>query len=1307
MVAKKIFREVALHPTARQYRLHELEPASLALLAPDARGPAALSLTILQPDPKDASKDELYVDAHRIDRANWRWHSYGNILSWREDPWHHAPGGHVVLSDDGAGGFGQLLVDGREIAVSLDPPPAVYSCGIRLDSGAKVVKQGGILVPQWDPNSQAWKDATTVDAALRFSYQVKRDPDSGLKYFRVKFEDMQTADEWQLPFLSFDFAINSDLSGSFALHPGMNPAPDNRADLDPPGNRVTSVFPYRFRFQTDVSRTRLTGAMLVGKDDVSGNVYGISGVAANPGIVGLYHVQGGEMAQPTLIGVHGSCLTIGSSQPGTSWVEGNVLHWRDLPEDAAQLAGLPASGFLEFSPCGGKVVAGTLGARGQRTDQREMATRNASIFTARPRLADISGIPSAAQLEAAPQAATLDPYLLLNMDPYEKNEKGEIFDAVQQAATSNVYKGIQYYMEPSLRSTFVSANPPDLPAAVKSIITNNAGARDFYNGLGVPYIAVSLEKNTDPAVAHLNTVRASSAVRSTLATSEIYREQAAQLYKLAWCEKFPATNDFLADQANPANKASHASAIDADATAWKNQVKQQAAEGGTASDDPDLQKMLQLIDDLARLAKDKRYWAWKLFRVMTSPVMLSSIDAQLLSGNTSQQLTQEIQRYLAILTILDDTNRFSMKYNEVLNAYQITVVLPRMLDYGNNQDDYRAAAEAILKQFVAKYINTQDPDMAKAVQAAQELFARQGSQRLIDPYLDAFFAAGALRNSTGIWSQVFTNFEKTVTSTAWKGKLGRLGLKVSGSLPDLARLSGLGMGVAAIVMLAGGVVRWNDLKPLERARLIEGGVAMFTQVIGAVIKGTIKAAGFMSRLGTRIWAWLRRVQVIEDQAARVQSSLARWLSGRLERPIPGFARAAANAAEAGEGAFQGRLARVLFGRNLDEFLAFRVGAVLALASIGLSIWGLVESKDPLETTMNALFLASGVLELIGIAANWAVVGGLVAEGTMLATTLGAIAIGAGVLAIFAAVAGAVVLIIWMQGAKPKSPIQAFVDDQATQSGLSMPFGVAIDYFAIEGQANGIAVGTGASFSQVIARTGGNQVTIGPLTNSFDTVFDMAVDAQGRATFYLTEPNTQKVQVLTASADGRAVTFEAMLSGDDALRQRWTVEATGDPTWQEGDGKIKILDSAPFRIYSTKFGRSSTLVFSANQLILGAGDYNWVLGLKLLRPGFLSYNDSKPIVFQTSDTDRIPYYPTLNQLGADPKTWSISPAVPEGLIFDTSKGTIGLKPGGTLKPASLATYSVEVSNSVGSTSTSVQIEITQAALALVATSEDTE
>ncbi|CAH0446924.1 hypothetical protein LMG10661_02988 [Ralstonia syzygii subsp. syzygii] len=1304
MVSKKIFRDMSLHPSARQYRLRELEPASLALLAPE-QGLAAISLTVLQPDPKDESKDELYIDAHRIDRANWRWHSYGNILSWREDPWHHSPGGHVVLSDDGTGGFGQLLIDGREIAVSLDPPPAVYSCGIKLDSGAKVVKQGGVLVPQWNPDSQAWKDATTVDAALRFSYQVKRDPDTGLKYFSIKFEDVQTSDAWEVPFLSFDFAINSDLSGSFALHPGMIPAPDSRADLDPPANRVTSVFPYLFRFQTDVSRTKLTGAMLVGKDDESGNVYGISGVAANPSIVGLYHVQGGDMAQPALIGVHSGCLTIGSSQPGASWVEGNVLHWRGLPEEAARIAGLPASGFLEFSPCGGKVVAGTLGARGLRTDQREMATRNASIFTGRPRLADINGIPSAAQLEAAPLAATLDPYTLLNMNPYEKTDKGEIFDAVQQAATSNVYKGIQYYMEPSLRSTFVSANPPDLSAAVKAIITNNTGAKNFYNGMGVPYIAVSLEKSTDSAVANLNTVRASAWVRSTLATSDIYRDQAALLYKLAWCEKFPSTNEFLADQANPANHARYAGTIDTEAASWKNQVKQQATEAGTAPDDPDLQKMLQLIDDLARLAKDKRYWAWKLFRIMTSPVMLSSIDAQLLSGNTSRQLTQEIQRYLAILTILDDSNRFAMKYNEVLNIYQIAVELPRLLDYGNNQDDYRAAAEAILKKFIDKYINTQDPDMRRALDAAQELFAQQGSQRLIDPYIDAFFAAAALRNSTGIWSQVFTNFEKEVTGTAWKSKLGRFGLKVSGSLPDLARLSGMAMGVAAIVMLAGGVVRWRDLKPLEKGRLIEGGIALFTQVIGAVIKGTIKAAGFISRLGTRIWAWYRGVQIIEDQSARVQSSLARWLAGRLERPIPGFARAAASAAEAGEGATQGRLARALFGRNLDEFLAFRVGAALALASIGLSIWGLVESKEPLETTMNALFLASGVLELIGIAANWVVVGGLVAEGSMLATTLGAIAVGAGVLAIFAAIAGAVVLVIWMQGAKPKSPVQSFVDDQATQAGLFMPFGVAIDYFAITGQANGIAIGAGASFSQVISRASGGQVTVGALTHSFDTVFNLAVDPQGRAQFYLVEPDTQKVQLLTASADGRAVTFEATLAGDDAQRQLWRVEATGDPTWQRGDGEIKILDSAPFRIYSAKFGRSSTLTFSANQAILSSGDYSWVLGLKLLRPDFLSYNDGEPIVFQTSDTDRIPYYPTLNQLGADPKTWSISEPLPDGLIFDTDKGNIGLKPGGKLKKQPLTSYRVQVSNSVGSTSASVQLEIREAAVALAAAFEN--
>ena len=61
---------------------------------------------------------------------------------------------------------------------------------------------------------------------------------------------------------------------------------------------------------------------------------------------------------------------------------------------------------------------------------------------------------------------------------------------------------------------------------------------------------------------------------------------------------------------------------------------------------------------------------------------------QLIDGNTSQTLSQDIQRYSAILSILDTTSYFTRLFVQVVGVFQLTSLLPSLFDIPGNLDQF-------------------------------------------------------------------------------------------------------------------------------------------------------------------------------------------------------------------------------------------------------------------------------------------------------------------------------------------------------------------------------------------------------------------------------------------------------------------------------------------------------------------------------------------------------------------------------------------------------------------------------------------
>jgi hypothetical protein len=67
-------------------------------------------------------------------------------------------------------------------------------------------------------------------------------------------------------------------------------------------------------------------------------------------------------------------------------------------------------------------------------------------------------------------------------------------------------------------------------------------------------------------------------------------------------------------------------------------------------------------------------------------------------------------------------------------------------------------------------------------------------------------------------------------------------------------------------------------------------------------------------------------------------------------------------------------------------------------------------------------------------------------------------------------------------------------------------------------------------------------------------------------------------------------------------------------------------------------------------------------------------------------------PGLAVIGSAPRKWSIEPALPEGLLFDTESGIISMEIGVDVPVAAKKTYKLTVTNVAGSATTDFALEV---------------
>ncbi|MFC6977865.1 hypothetical protein [Microbulbifer taiwanensis] len=698
------------------------------------------------------------------------------------------------------------------------------------------------------------------------------------------------------------------------------------------------------------------------------------------------------------------------------------------------------------------------------------------------------------------------------------------------------------------------------------------------------------------------------------------------------------------------------------------------------------------MDSISQYAKEKKlYWAYAMFKYSINPLFLNVLQA--ISFNPDPNVDgsvfmQRVQRTSAVLNVLDPSNFFDQQFAETIQLFQVSNILPQLIDYSGDLEDYSYAVNAIVQKFIETYINSPDPEMKEAAEALQQA----QEQGYLNDILQVFQQTSVAMGGLFTWGRLINAYKSSCAKFFGNG------------VPKMA-VYGVAM-MALTFMIVGfvtGSLKWKDLSAMQQATLIGYGVGISAQLIMMVAKRGVAVAAVLDA-DQGLWQGVRQFfskELLTNAQRRNLTGFRRWLieEGGGAWPNQSSMEQAALLAEESalnEEEAELTLTRRIFGRNLDEFVATRFGAITAIFGIIMSIYFLVNADQPLEIAANSLFLAASTLELIATGGSWAlsafgaetaVVGGLAVS-----TILSVVA----VIGVLAMVAGAILLIIFMTQKRP-SPVEEFARGKARKAGYYMPYATEIDYFEVfqpqgQDQRSGVTLAADGDASKALFLNLDGSVSIGAEDHTSHSAFYLVVDELGRARFIAPMVDDQgrfATKVLTLKADGSIGAEAPITPADDTRRQLWYADMQGAASYS-GDH----LSAAPFTLcnaYDKEVnGKSTYLSTSGGSVVASGQGLSWTIEMVVTAPAGLMMPD---ISIYTYNRD-VSQGPALAMPGSEPRRWAVSPALPDFMQLDSATGVVSQKTGVAPTAMAKAGYQLVLSNSVGSVNDSFTLEVLQ-------------
>jgi hypothetical protein len=1212
-----------LHRGARTYTLQPM--GSGAAEAPDHL-PCKLSLIF---DKSDRSvPTQLHLDRRPVPSRFWSYDDHTGILSWEFHDGTNEQSGRMTVLNGGASMIGHAFDGANDFGVKAVLQPVTYLCEVATNTGATVTGTAPALQLSWNTSDPRWNAATWIPGALLFTYQIVGQVIVGQETYNIvsSFQDAQTETPWKPDQDTMECLLDANLYFTFALNGGLNPGTDSRSGLPAPANTIPTVFPYLMRFQLQNESNDLVGAMLTVSDSQAGTVLGVRGVFQNPNIVGLYAATNGA-GETRPFSVYDGKLHIADVPVDSSVIRGRTLHFSGLSGEQQAASGLPAEGELKFSTNGRHVSHADTAMRGSRV-KPEQATQ---LFLETPEAKQpaIAALHSATSLVAAGSGLSLT--TLANMTQFTF-QNSVWSDAVQTATMSDFNDILVYYMPSDLRTTYYSAAPSNLPTWLQQIAAMGDNPSQWYQSLSVGFLTNVMHSWNETGANQLNGVRAQAWLKTQTALSSVFQVQSAAIYSQEWTNQLQNSTlpQYLADQQQ--NKGSYASLITQDASAWI------ASLPGMIVDQATIDDMTKLITQLSVYASQGGYyWAYTFFRYITRPAALATIQAVSLGQATDldgSAFMRLVQTNVALLSLLDPSNQFSQQYVQIIQIFQLSNMLPTLLDYSGNPSDYVFAVQQVLAQIAAQYQSSSDPTVAQAVAAAQQIIA-QGNLNNIIMAMQA-----AVAGTAGIysWEQI-------------AGKMQNAALKFVSSIG--ANLLCLAMSGVGMLSLVYGTMSWGSLSVAQQLQVATAGASFAIQALSTMVKNGV-AIGAIWDTGETVWSNLTSIfkstiggKLMTEAQGRLQTGFSSWLVGSTEAEVPSemFGLLFSEEAEA-----ESSLVTKVFGRNLSEFLATRLAAVVSVINLVVSIIMAIHSSG-LEAAGNWLIVSSAALDVIATVGAWAL-------GAAGITEIGGFAVASicsvlSFLAILAAVAG-VIILLYLAFRPQKNPVQIFGTDYAQPHGFYMPHGWEIDYFNGYVQ-SGEDTRIGLSFtipgqSSLLKLNADGTTATGSVDYNYDTVFFPVTNGLGQTTLTgvaIDGKGNLSSLLLTDMGNGTAQFTPGPAPGVTTPNtQLWTMVLQSDPS-MDGD----FPASGPFQV--TSVSASKVLTWSGSALTLSASGGNWTITQSAMAIAGVSMANIQLYTFSSGNSQ----HPVATQKGSMPQTWTINPALPSFMQFDTTTGAV--------------------------------------------------
>jgi hypothetical protein len=593
------------------------------------------------------------------------------------------------------------------------------------------------------------------------------------------------------------------------------------------------------------------------------------------------------------------------------------------------------------------------------------------------------------------------------------------FDEIQSQSMGDFYQILQHYMDPDLRRRYGSVKQPELSPAVAAIArrVGNQGTEPatWYQSMGTAYVAQTRSGETMVAA-------------DQHGYSDVMAVQSPLLYQNRYAMKYSSKLDwFRLDQRADANQPRYRAEIDHEMGRVMAQVR---ASGGT---DEQKARVLTQLDAFATTVKDERlYWAFRLYVHASRPAATNLLQSIIEDPtNDGSAYTQHVQRTVAQLTALDAGFTVAAEYARLLQLFQIGSLLPQLLDFGGDIEQFDLVVGQIVEAFVARYVDAEDPALREAAGQLREHGADRGVEILVE----------CLRSAA---TAEVGPYHFAAVADRFAGEAQRRWGNAPGWVASGVLLAAVGL---MLGMAMTGNIAWDDLSEVDRAVVVGTGV-------GVVAAGAIHTIGGGVAIrelflpGQGFWSQLRTT-VSPSTMARAETLVLAEVKGwllntaygdRLDRLISN--RQIGGAVRYGRPNPGQQAFTVLLGRHLREFVVTRLGAAVVASGIvvaAIALHGSPTSSggQAVDAAVNALFAVSSCLEFIAAAAGW----GLAAAGV---TTVDGMAVGSllaavCVVGLVAPVAGFIRMVVTMlrPGPLPRR--------EAEESGrFPVPYAVSIE-----------------------------------------------------------------------------------------------------------------------------------------------------------------------------------------------------------------------------------------------------------------------